>query len=96
MLSSILLVALAALSSSFVSAAGNDTICSTSDYASLGCITKHAAVATLCAKVPEQTLTITVTTTTLAVNSVTVTKHAQSQVTVHSTSTQWSSKTVTR
>lgn len=93
MLAPLSLVALAAVS--FVSAA-NDTICSTSIYPSLACLTSNRGAASVCAGVPRQTLTLTVTTTTLDVNSVTITRNAQSQVTVHSTETETSTKTVTR
>ena len=93
MRSTFVLVALAAVT--FVSAA-NDTICGTSIYPSLACLTSNRGAASVCAKAPHQTFTLTVTTTTLDVSSVTITRDAQSQVTVHSTETEMSTKTVTR
>lgn len=89
-----LFAALAAVS--FVSAASNDTICSTSLYASIGCLTGYRGASAVCAKAPKQTVTVTVTTTTLDVNSVVITQHAESQITVQSTETEMTTETVTR
>jgi hypothetical protein len=97
MLVSFVLPVLAAFSFlTSVAAQSADSVCSASHYSSLACLTRHDGAASLCSKLPRQTATLTVTTTTLDINSITLTAHAASQTTVHITSTQMSTVTVTK